>query len=322
MATLGYDLISKRQTTDVERHQMRTQEQLVDAAKSSAKAGMITNAELKRLNQTTAQIAAANEKLLGLQAETLNEATKQTAIMESQLQIAQINELEKNRQNEIKQAAFSVEQRIIDISTHPSKVAKYFYYKDQLNQIDLVGLTPDSPNEISDKKYVRDILSKLQSEISSVNAELSAKEVNDVEAYYQNIIELAEARAFSERLTGTGLSGVPGAPNFVLRLLIHTIWPTLSGIKLLNLVILVPYLFLTAGGLLTGVYQITLLFWAIGAASYGLVWKKAKREYETELGNYQRSTELANQTKAQADEEVKRLELFFAQFKRDYALPE
>mgnify|MGYP006170108485 CR=1 FL=1 len=49
------------------------------------------------LNQTTVAISKASAELVVLQRMVLVEGTRQTAILNTQLQIAKINELEKNR---------------------------------------------------------------------------------------------------------------------------------------------------------------------------------------------------------------------------------
>jgi hypothetical protein len=76
------------------------------------KSSQVTNAKLSELNQTSKLIAKANEELVRIQSQALDESNKQTSLLDAQLQIANINELEKNRQNQIKQAAFSIEQQI------------------------------------------------------------------------------------------------------------------------------------------------------------------------------------------------------------------
>ena len=162
----------------------------------------ITNTELKKLNHTSSQILEANRALVGIQSLALNESTKQTSLLEAQLQIAKIADLEKNKQNQIKQAAYSVGDKVKSYATY-SGIKKYFLLQVQSNEVLGVGLTADLPNEINDKHYVKEVLDLLNSEISSSKNEVSSVEIDDVEKYFNHqnqlgyayeIIEDAEAR--------------------------------------------------------------------------------------------------------------------------------
>ena len=63
--------------------------QLQDLNKSS----QVTNAKLSELNQTAKLIAKANEELVWIQSQALDESNRQTSLLDAQLQISNINEL-------------------------------------------------------------------------------------------------------------------------------------------------------------------------------------------------------------------------------------
>jgi len=164
--------------------------------KNLNKSSQVTNAKLSELNQTSKLIAKANEELVRIQSQALDESNKQTSLLDAQLQIANINELEKNRQNQIKQAAFSIEQQIELIKENNSNIKRYFLFIDQLSQINIVGLTPDAPNEISDKQYVRDTLKKFNEALVEVKSSLSSEEIKEVDEYYINLTNLENSIYF------------------------------------------------------------------------------------------------------------------------------
>jgi len=204
---VSWDTTAKRATTDVERANLaqgkeslaQGKAQLAQGKAQTAqlknlnKSSQVTNAKLSELNQTSKLIAKANEELVRIQTQALDESNRQTSLLDAQLQIANINELEKNRQNQIKQAAFSIEQQIELINVNNSNFKKYFLFADQLNQINIVGLTPNAPNEISDKQYVRETLKKFDESLSVVKSNLSSDEIKQVDEYYINLTNLSNS---------------------------------------------------------------------------------------------------------------------------------
>jgi hypothetical protein len=158
-------------------------------AKDTYKLAYITNDELKRLNVTTSRIEEANNRLIELQSTVLNRVNKQIAISEELLQIGRINELERHRQNEIKQAAFSVDEKITESEKYKG-VKKYFMLREQLYQVEMVGLTADIPHEIIDKKYVKNVLQRLNQEIIASQSQLATDEINEVDDYLNTLPKL------------------------------------------------------------------------------------------------------------------------------------
>jgi hypothetical protein len=204
---MEYDAEAGRRTTNVEKANLaqgkeslaQGKAQLAQGKEQTAqlknlnKSSQVTNAKLSELNQTSKLIAKANEELVRIQTQALDESNKQTSLLDAQLQIANINELEKNRQNQIKQAAFSIEQQIELINQDNSNFKKYFLFVDQLNQINIVGLTPNAPNEISDKQYVRETLKKFDEALFVVKSNLSFDEIKQVDEYYINLTNLSNS---------------------------------------------------------------------------------------------------------------------------------
>jgi hypothetical protein len=273
------------------------------------KSSQVTNAKLQELNQTSQLIAKANEELVRIQSQALDESNKQTSLLNSQLQISKINELEKNRQNQIKQAAFSVDQQIALISEKTTNVEKYFLYKDQLNQIDIVELTADSPNEISDKQYVRDILKKLADSIKDVKSVLSADEINDVDSYYVNSAKLSDA--LDQR-------------NDCVSQISSLVEPKLVS----TLVLLLTNIFIPAFPLNEKQKPIAILIYYIAAYyTYGLVlllglgtYAQAKKKQDADIASYNTEKQQLDATLANLNSTIEKYTSLTKSFLNKYAL--
>lgn len=270
------------------------------------KESLITNSELRKLNASSQAIATATANLAAIQAKQAEESQRQTAIMEAQLEVAKIAELERNRQNQIKQAAFSVDEKLSEIGNYDSNIKKYFFYKDQLNQVDYVNLTPDTPNEINDKKYVKEVLDKLHVHINEVRKSLSDKERLDVDSYYQYINDLYDAKdlaqSLEERVSGlvipTALSPVKQifAPRFTANNQHHFMF------------LIVYYL------LIPGTYGLVLL---LGLGSYFIF----KKKFDNQILEVTNQRNVAIRDLENAKQEINRLTKFFADFAASYQLP-
>lgn len=305
--------------------------QTAEASKQIALNSQITNDELKKLNSTTTEIAAANAALVAIQSDALNESTKQTALLDAQLQIAKINELEKNRQTLIKQAAFSVEQKVEEILKIAAPVSQYFYLRDQLNQVEIVQLSADSPNEIADKKYVKEVLNKLNDSFSDAKSKLNPKQISDVDSYYENINKLAIAKFDLQdvlaEIDGFKLSRAPSKALSGLFAFFHL---KFFESKKVNLVVNILYYFLLAFLLaltLTAISQSgvsglgILIFDAIFLVpivyfNYRKNVKKSLSEYDNQKSNLD---SLINRKNVNVIE-VEKLESFFRDFRREYSI--
>jgi hypothetical protein len=284
--------------------------QNAEAAKQTAKNTLISNNELRKLNQTSEAIAAANAALVALQTQAVNEAGKQTALLDAQLQISKINDLEKNRQNQLKQAAFSIDQKIKKITLESNVLARFFLLRDEYQQVGLVGLTADAPNEIADKQYVSEVLNSLDKAMSDAKSSLSELQVEDVEKYYAYSDELAEANGlvtyYKDSLSGFSL---PEKQKKIAVFLMGIFFPKFIAKKENNNVAIVAYwisLYYTWG-----------LSLIIGVGLYSVAAKKADKERSDTMAVY----ESLKLNLSQAEKTVRSYEEFFAYFKNAYALP-
>lgn len=306
MSLPQYNNVTKQNTSNVERATFSQAKSTAEAAKKSA---AITNKELKKLNDTTQQIADATAALVVIQSQALEESGRQTAILDAQLQIAQISELKKSRQNQIKQAGFSVEQKIEDIEKIQSHFSKYFQLKDQKNQIDIVGLVADELNEIDDKKYVLGVLTKLSNALNSARLNLAQQEVIDVDTYFTYKFNLFESLSLKDRLVLESVSlFVPKVPNLLVSASIAAFAPSrFSPDDKKNKYAKIAY------------YVFALVTYGIGflagAIRYYLEWKIINE-------NNKNSKELLDKLAidiANTDEEISRLNNFFEQFEKKYS---
>lgn len=314
MSMPQYDIVTKRHTSNVENAMFDQAKSTAEASRKSAANSAITNTELKKLNATTQQIAAANAALVAIQTQALNESNKQTAILDAQLQIAQINELEKTRQNQIKQAAFSVGQKMDEISKESSAVRRYFFLKDELYQVEIVELTPDAPNEIADKQYVKDMLAGLSNEINAVKLMLSKEQVRDVDMYYPYLNELSEAESFRNALVAQ--LQAPNMPSLLKNILMHTFLPNFSENANINKALKSVYYVFAIFALLIS-WQMFVVFIALRALTYVFARKKIQKNYDLALKDY---GDLESNIK-NAELNIERLKSFFIEFKINYSLP-
>lgn len=297
----NYDLVTQRHTSNVENANF-------DQAK-------ITNTELRKLSATTQQIAAASAALVTIQTEALKESNKQTAILDAQLQIAKINELEKTRQNQIKQAAFSVGQKIDEISKEPSEVRRYFFLKDELYQVEIVGLTSDAPNEISDKQFVKDVLTRLSNDINLVKSMLSKEQARDVDMYYPFSDELSDAESLRDQLVAQ--LKAPKKPSLLKNILIQIFSPYFVENAIINIVFKSLYYFIAFGAIIIASSEVFAFIVLLGALTYVFAHKKFRKNYDVALKDY---ADLEANIK-NAEIKVERLKPFFIEFKRNYSLP-
>jgi hypothetical protein len=243
------DSVSGSTTTEVQRKNYELGRANLDATRQIARAQQITNRGLAEFHRTNQEILKSNQVLMYLEASTLAETKKQTAIqaqiyyeeskqtgilseqlaearkqselqskilqenqrqtetqadilkeskvqteinqtalehIKIQTQIALINNLEKQKQKQIKQAAFSIEEDILIIEKNESPIKQFFLCLNISNQIDIVGITAKDPDEIEDKVYLRNVLQKINSVSENAKLHLSKLELDDVKSYYSN----------------------------------------------------------------------------------------------------------------------------------------
>jgi len=322
MSFPSYDSVTKKRASDVEKANYDVAKENYDVAKESvaemkkvAVTTAITNDELRKLNATSQQIASATAALVAIQSQALDESNKQTVILDAQLQIAKIKELEKTRQNQIKQAAFSVDQKMTEIVKISSVAARYFYLKGEQIQVNMVDLSSDSPNEIIDKQYVRDVLSKLSNEINAAKSLLTNEQIRDIDLYYPYLNELSEAENSKQALMD--MLRKPEVPNLIKEIFIHIVLPNFFENKIINaLTKLVYYAVAFFAWLIS--WKIFACFIVLRAATYWFAHKKVLGRYKKAVSKYQ-DTELKIKS---CEGDTDRLKLYFTRLKRDYALPQ
>lgn len=318
----SYDSVRKKLSSDVERAMHAVSKESVAETKkvavNTAKIAVntaITNDELRKLNSTSQQIASATAALVAIQSQALDESNKQTVILDAQLQIAKINELEKTRQNQIKQAAFSVDQKMTEIVKISSVAARYFYLKDEQVQVNLVNLSSDSPNEIIDKQYVRDVLFKLSNEINAAKSLLTNEQIRDIDSYYPYLNELSEAENSKQALMD--MLRKPKAPNLIIEILKHIALPNFFENKIINALTRLFYYAVAFFAWLIS-WQIFASFIVLSSATYWFAHKKVLGRYKKAVSEYE-ATELKIKS---YEDDIDKLKLFFTRIKRDYALPQ
>jgi hypothetical protein len=307
MTTPDYDPVTNTRLTGFQKNQYKGLETLNRQVKKTAENGLITNNELQKLNQTSAAIAAANAALISIQSKALNESSKQTALLNSQLEIAKINELERNRQNQIKQAAFSVDEKIKYINHFYSGMGRYFHLKNEAIQIGLAGLTSDAPNEITDKQYVRDVLKNLEESLGSAKSLLNLSHQRDVDIYYSYIEEYENAQNEIERLQEIINSRTPPeAPNKFLGVIKETLYPRLIESKIWNTIFIFSYYHIA--------YKTMGISLLLGSALYYKVYLREKENYDREMYDYESLFEDAENAELLSLSHEK----FFENFKKEH----
>jgi len=132
----------------------------------------IANVQLAALNLTNLDIAASNRRIEAIQRNTLNEAKRQTAVLELQLEETKLAKLEKIRQQQLKQAAFSL-NKDIEVLRAYRILPRLIFAKKMNSDVAAVGLTATELHEISDKEYADTVLNKLQEFTISTEKEMS-----------------------------------------------------------------------------------------------------------------------------------------------------
>jgi len=132
----------------------------------------IANVQLAALNLTNLDIAASNRRIESIHRNTLDEAKRQTAVLELQLEETKLAKLEKIRQQQLKQAAFSLNKEIEVLRTYRI-VPRLILAKKLNSDVAGVGLTATELHEISDKEYADTVLNKLQEFTISTEKEMS-----------------------------------------------------------------------------------------------------------------------------------------------------
>lgn len=316
-----------KETAAASKETAAASKQTAAATKQIALNTQVTNVELKKLNNTAQEIAAANETLIAIQTAVINESSKQTALLDAQLQISKVNELEKNRQILIKQAAFSVENKIEEVLKNESPLIQYFYLKDQINQVEIVQLTSDALNEIIDKKYVKDVLINLHHKTAEAKEKLNPKQIKDIDDYYKNRNRLATCKYELENLINeiekTKFNKTPASVSLIFSSLLRLSFfdNTLIN-KIINTVYYIILLFVV-------LVTLVIIPQSIGASIFWLliqtIWilpltylnyRKISKKYTEEHSN----KEYLIMMRDKLYNEIEQAELFDNDFNKEYSL--
>lgn len=149
----------------------------------------IANIQLAALNLTNLDIAASNRRIEAIHRNTLNEAKRQTAVLELQLEETKLAKLEKNRQQQLKQAAFSLNKEI-EVLKACRIVPRLILAKRLNSDVAAVGLAATELHEISDKEYADTVLNKLQEFKFSTEKEISESDKVRVVDFQTGLEEL------------------------------------------------------------------------------------------------------------------------------------
>ena len=161
----------------------------------------ITNVQLLALNATNLAMLATQKRLETVQKEQLEAAnqhidqTKRTnLLLELQGEERQMEKLEKERQRQLKQGAFSLSKEVEQILQY-RMVSRLILLNQKKSEVAEVNLTPDELSEIPDKEYTHGVLDKLHSSIARTGTDIDAGD-------RQRASEFITALADSGRLFG------------------------------------------------------------------------------------------------------------------------
>lgn len=152
----------------------------------------IANAQLAALNITNADIAASNRRIESIQRDALDQTKRQTAIMELQLEEAKLAKLEKTRQIQLKQGAFSLNKDIDTVLTYPM-MPRLLLLNRKTEEANQVNLNADELHEIADKEYTHTVINRLQSSVQEAENGITAAEKQQVAGFLAAIEILSTA---------------------------------------------------------------------------------------------------------------------------------
>jgi len=211
------------------------QEQQKQAAQAAAKAAAIQTVELKKLNQTNANIEALNAELVQIQSSALEESNRQTKLLEAQLHITRIAELERNRQVELKQAAYAINESLLDILKMSSPEQQFAHLWMQKVQIELVGLSPSNAVEIADKNYIKDVMERVESSIKMMIQKIDPKFIRENEIFFSKKETISsldyEAAMLRESLGNYEVMQRPSKGKWLIKGLIHPAGIAMKEVK-------------------------------------------------------------------------------------------
>jgi hypothetical protein len=190
-----------------------------------------TNSELRKLGKTfdevkgvQSRIAAGQDKIaqlsqqqVQLQQAMLDVQRRQLAVQEqtlvvtqlqleqSQIQTAlqQLSMLQRQRQRELKEAAFSIRKRLDSLKSHDDPLRSWVVLALEMRDADSAGLEASELEEIADKEYVQEVRRELNAATEESRARMSEGDISLIEA----LLSYAELSSLRDSLR-TELAGL------------------------------------------------------------------------------------------------------------------
>jgi len=308
---------------------------------SSKQTGIQTNLLRESSNQTEIQsellaeakiqtwlqsgILEENKIQTKVQSDLLKQSEAQTQIHHKALEhtkiqtlIAVINNLEKQKQKQIKQAAFSLEEDILRIEKNEPFIKQFFLCLNISNQISIVGLKASDPDEIEDKVYLRNVLQKINSVLENAKSNLAKIEIEDVESYHKNkelfdTLTLYKNKLLEQikELPPERIQPAPKEHNFIFEVISKTFIPILNQNKFLNAIFLLAYYFCILGS--SGALLVLVFIYNLFVERYKPRTPIAKDSVAPSNGIKEQYKNIC------AD--LAKIKKLLDQFNRDYALP-
>jgi hypothetical protein len=131
------------------------------------------------LNVQTQQLAVQRQQLVMQQISALN--------LEVQTRLQQQQSIHRERQRQLKDAAFESKQKVASLSAVPDLVERFVLLSQLAASIDRVGLSPNELEEIGDKEYAQSMVDDLSKSISETTAALSPEHQSDLQFFLANV---------------------------------------------------------------------------------------------------------------------------------------
>ena len=232
--------------------------------------------ETQRQSKIQSELLYEAKNQTNIQTGIWEEAKSQTIIgnhslelLKLQTQSVIINDLEKKKQKQIKQVAFSISHEVKKIIKYKTTIKKYISLIDLQRQIKIVNLNQNDPDEIADKIFIRDLFQSINDLLDKCKSQLTQLEIEDVDNFYTSSDLLLTLMECKEEL-GKKITSLPDLEpvkldnpieNIYIKSLYKTILPNFYENNAGNILFQIIYLILsisTGGILLIVVFSIIL----------------------------------------------------------------
>jgi hypothetical protein len=200
-------LAERRKITTAARDERRR------AARSSARRNKQSidakQSRLIELGEAQVQLQSAmlnvQQQQLAVQQQTAISAEISATQLQIQTQMQEKVALDRERQKQLKQTAFSLRQKLTsgEVTNHPDLVARAWMLATLVVDVSRVGLLPNEMEELADKEYAQTVISTLESGIRDTTAQLSSPEREDLAFAFAYAGTLADhARSLEQARAG------------------------------------------------------------------------------------------------------------------------